>query len=101
MAVQRLRDLAKKCGLNVTQARLQAVGQGDVMLQRFDREHTGDGYLCSGLVSGLTVLDCGDSHLDRDRCSYPLLADNAMIRQARGRLRRAVPQDGLQRGSNQ
>lgn len=46
------------------------------MLQRFDREHTGDGYLCSGLVSGLTVLGCGDSHLDRDRWSYPLLADN-------------------------
>lgn len=70
-------DLARKCGLNVTQARLQAVGQGDVlMLQRFDREHTGDGYLRFGLVSGLTVLDCGDSHLDRDRWSYPLLADN-------------------------
>src|SRR5690606_686194 len=34
------------------------------------------GYLRYGLVSGLTVLDCGDSHLDRDRWSYPLLADN-------------------------
>lgn len=46
------------------------------MLQRFDREHTDKGYLRFGLVSGLTVLDCGDSHLDRDRWSYPLLADN-------------------------
>ena len=70
-------DLAKRCGLNVTQARLQSVGQSDVlMLQRFDREHTEGGYLRFGLVSGLTVLDCGDSHLDRDRWSYPLLADN-------------------------
>jgi serine/threonine-protein kinase HipA len=61
----------------VTQARLQAVGDGDVlMLQRFDREYTDNGYLRFGLVSGLTVLDCGDSHLDRERWSYPLLADN-------------------------
>jgi serine/threonine-protein kinase HipA len=70
-------DLARRCGLNVTRARLQSVGQGDVLLlQRFDREHAEGGYLRFGLVSGLTVLDCGDSHLDRDRWSYPLLADN-------------------------
>lgn len=70
-------DLARRCGLNVTQARLQAVADSDVlMLQRFDREHTDKGYLRFGLVSGLTVLDCGDSHLDRERWSYPLLADN-------------------------
>ncbi len=70
-------DLARRCGLNVTQARLQSVGESDVlMLQRFDRGHTDKGYLRFGLVSGLTVLDCGDSHLDRERWSYPLMADN-------------------------
>lgn len=70
-------DLARRCGLSVTQARLQQVGQSDVlMLQRFDRDYTDKGYLRFGLVSGLTVLDCGDSHLDRERWSYPLLADN-------------------------
>lgn len=70
-------DLARRCGLNVAQARLQSVGSNDVlMLQRFDREYTEDGYLRFGLVSGLTVLDCGDSYLDRERWSYPLLADN-------------------------
>lgn len=70
-------DLARRCGLNVTQARLQSVGESDVlMLQRFDRDHTDKGYLRFGLVSGLTVLDCGDSHLDRERWSYPLMADN-------------------------
>jgi serine/threonine-protein kinase HipA len=70
-------DLAGRCGLNVAQARLQRVGRRDVlMLQRFDRERAEGGYLRFGLVSGLTVLDCGDSHLDRDRWSYPLLADN-------------------------
>ncbi len=70
-------DLARRCGLNVTQARLQTVGDCDVlMLQRFDREYNDKGYLRFGLVSGLTVLDCGDSYLDRERWSYPLLADN-------------------------
>ena len=70
-------ELARRCGLNVTQARLQPVGQSDVlMLQRFDREYTDKGYLRFGLVSSLTVLDSGDSHLDRERWSYPLMADN-------------------------
>jgi serine/threonine-protein kinase HipA len=74
-------DLARRCGLNVTQARLQAVGisgkGSDVlMLQRFDREHSDQGYLRFGLVSGLTVLDSNDSYLNRERWSYPLLADN-------------------------
>lgn len=70
-------ELARRCGLTVAQARLQPVGASDVlMLQRFDREHMDGGYLRFGLVSGLTVLDCGDSHLDRDRWSYPLLADS-------------------------
>ncbi|MDO8280335.1 MAG: HipA domain-containing protein, partial [Burkholderiaceae bacterium] len=70
-------ELARRCGLNVTQARLETVGESDVlMLQRFDRDYTGKGYLRFGLVSGLTVLDCGDSHLDRGRWSYPLMADN-------------------------
>ena len=70
-------DLARRCGMNVTQARLQSVGDSEVlMLQRFDREHSGGGYLRFGLVSGLTVLECGDSHLDRERWSYLLLADN-------------------------
>ena len=70
-------ELARRCGLNVTQARLQTIGDGDVlMLQRFDREYTDKGYLRFGVVSGLTVLDCGDGHLDREHWSYLLLADN-------------------------
>lgn len=68
---------AGRCGLNVAQARLQAVGDSAVlMLRRFDRDYTDQGYLRSGLVSGLTVLDCGDSLLDRKHWSYPLLADD-------------------------
>jgi len=45
------------------------------MVERFDREHTEGGYLRFGLVSGLTMLDSGDTYLDRERWSYPLLAD--------------------------
>ncbi|MCW5624376.1 MAG: HipA domain-containing protein, partial [Burkholderiales bacterium] len=74
-------DLARRCGLNVTQARLERIADNDVlMLERFDREYAetkrGSGYLRFGLVSALTVLDAGDGHLDRERWSYPLLADN-------------------------
>jgi serine/threonine-protein kinase HipA len=74
-------DLARRCGLNVTQARLQAVGTSGkgsdvLMLLRFDREYSDQGYLRFGLVSGLTVLGSDDSYLNRERWSYPLLADN-------------------------
>jgi len=70
-------ELARRCGINTAQARLQTVGDSDVlMLRRFDREHIPGGYLRYGLVSGLTVLDCSDSYLERSRWSYPLLADS-------------------------
>jgi serine/threonine-protein kinase HipA len=74
-------DLARRGGLHVANAQLKAVADTDVlMLQRFDRQYVDDGtdkgYLRFGLVSGLTVLDCGDSYLDRERWSYPLLADH-------------------------
>lgn len=50
-------DLARRCGLNVTQTRLQVVADSDVlMLQRFDHDHTDKGYLRFGVVSGLTVV---------------------------------------------
>jgi serine/threonine-protein kinase HipA len=70
-------ELGGRCGINVCQARLQTVAERDVlMLERFDRQHTEKGYLRFGLVSGLTILDCEDSYVDRERWSYPLLAEN-------------------------
>ncbi len=45
------------------------------MVERFDREYTEGSYLRFGLVSGLTLLDCDENYLDRERWSYPLLAD--------------------------
>jgi len=69
-------ELARRCGLAVCNARLESVAAHDVlMLERFDREYTEGAYLRIGLVSGLTVLDCDDNYLERERWSYPLLAD--------------------------
>jgi len=70
-------ELARRCGLSACKARLQSVGGRDVlMLERFDRQPTEPGYCRLGFVSALTLLDAEDSHLNRDRWSYPLLADN-------------------------
>ena len=69
-------ELARRCGLAVCNARLQPVATHDVlMLERFDRAYTEGAYLRLGLVSGLTVLDCDDNYLERERWSYPLLVD--------------------------
>ncbi len=68
--------LARRCGITVCNSRLEAVGERDVLLlERFDREYTESGYLRFGLVSGLTMLDADEYHMDRERWSYPLLAD--------------------------
>jgi serine/threonine-protein kinase HipA len=69
-------ELARRCGISSCDARLESIGGRDVlMVERFDRQHTEDGYLRFGLVSGLTLLDCDENYLDRERWSYPLLAD--------------------------
>ncbi|MEX2240046.1 MAG: HipA domain-containing protein [Burkholderiales bacterium] len=69
-------ELARRCGITACNARLESIGGRDVLLvERFDRERTEGGYLRYGAVSGLTLLDADDSYLDRERWSYPLLAD--------------------------
>jgi len=69
-------ELARRCGITACNARLQPVAGHDVlMVERFDREYTEGDYLRFGLVSGLTLLDCDDSHVDRERWSYLSLAD--------------------------
>jgi len=68
--------LAARAGIHTARPRLVHVGAHRVlMLERFDRQWADHGYHRFGTVSGLTVLDAGDSHLDRERWSYPLLAD--------------------------
>jgi serine/threonine-protein kinase HipA len=69
-------ELARRCGISACNATLQSVAGRDVlMVERFDREYTDGGYLRFGVVSGLTMLNCDDNYLDRERWSYPLLAD--------------------------
>jgi serine/threonine-protein kinase HipA len=68
--------LARECGIRVAQSRVQAVAGRDVLLvKRFDREKKDGGYLRHRMVSGLTVLRTEDSHRERERWSYALLAD--------------------------
>jgi serine/threonine-protein kinase HipA len=68
--------LARSCDLTTAESRLVAVGGRDVLLvKRFDRERIKEGYLRTRMLSGLTLLGAGDTHLDRDKWSYVLLAE--------------------------
>lgn len=68
--------LARACGLNSAQSRIETVGDRDVLLvRRFDREKTKSGYLRARMISGLTILRTEDTHQHRDRWSYVLLAE--------------------------
>ena len=68
--------LAAACGINVAQSKVVVAGGRDVlMVRRFDREKTEDGYQRARMVSALTLLRTEDSHRDRDRWSYVLLAE--------------------------
>lgn len=76
-------SLAQECGLRVARHRIDAVGGEDVLLvQRFDRTLTAEGYLRHRMVSGLTALGAEDSHGDRAKWSYLLLADELRRRSA-------------------
>jgi len=69
-------ELAKRSGIATPATRLQAVGGQDVlMIARFDREYSPKGYFRFGLVSALTLLRGDEDYLNRERWSYPLLAD--------------------------
>jgi len=76
--------LAQQCGMRVARHRLETVAGQDVLLvQRFDRTLTAQGYLRHRMVSGLTALGAEDSHGDRAKWSYLLLADELRRRSAR------------------
>lgn len=84
-----LQLLARECGLNAADSRIESVGGRDVLLvRRFDREWSGDGYHRHRMVSALTLLQSEDSPSDRGRWSYLLLADEVRRVSAR-------PQDDL------
>jgi serine/threonine-protein kinase HipA len=68
--------LAARCGIRVPEARTELVGYAHVLLvKRFDRDRTSEGYRRSRFVSALTVLDAEDTVTNRVNWSYLLLAD--------------------------
>jgi serine/threonine-protein kinase HipA len=69
--------LGRECGICTAESRVSRIGGRDVLLvKRFDRLPTGSGsYRRARMLSALTLLRTGDSHQDRDRWSYVLLAE--------------------------
>jgi serine/threonine-protein kinase HipA len=69
--------LARECGLSSAESRVIQVGGRDVLLvKRFDRILATHGaHRRARMLSALTLLRTGDSHQDRDRWSYILLAE--------------------------
>jgi serine/threonine-protein kinase HipA len=66
--------LAKACGITVPDLRLLTVGDKDVLLvRRFDRRKTAQGYLRFGFLSALSLMEWDER--DRTLWSYPALAD--------------------------
>ncbi len=68
--------LAAECGLHAAESRVVQVGDRDMLLvRRFDRARTRDGYRRARMLSALTLLRAGDTYQDRERWSYVILAE--------------------------
>src|SRR6185437_16406607 len=68
--------LARECGISVAESRVERVADKDVLLiKRFDREKTTDGYLRARMISGLTVLRAEEAAAAREGWSYVLLVE--------------------------
>ncbi|MFT3804737.1 MAG: HipA domain-containing protein [Burkholderiaceae bacterium] len=68
--------LARSCGLATAESRVVEVAGRDVLLvKRFDRERSPDGYRRARMVSALTLLRAEDTYRSRDKWSYVLLAE--------------------------
>jgi serine/threonine-protein kinase HipA len=68
--------VSRACGLTTAESRVVEVAGRDVLLvKRFDRERTEDGYQRARMVSALTLLRAEDTYQSRDKWSYVLLAE--------------------------
>ena len=68
--------LARECGIEVAESRIESVAGRDVLLiERFDRHKTATGYTRARMISGLTVLRADESPQTRTRWSYVVLAE--------------------------
>lgn len=68
--------LARECGLSVaTGKRVTVAGKDVVLIRRFDREKTEQGYLRARMASGLTLMHSEDTPDARQDWSYIRLAE--------------------------
>ena len=68
--------LARECGLNTAESRIETVGTKDVLLvRRFDRERAAKGYTRARMVSGLTLLRADEAPQARQNWSYLILVE--------------------------
>lgn len=68
--------LARECGITTAESRIDSVGGKDVLLvKRFDREKTVEGYTRARMVSGLTVLRADEAPEARQNWSYVILVE--------------------------
>ena len=66
--------LARACGLTTAESRITQIGGKDVLLvKRFDREKTEQGYLRARMISGLTLLRTDETA--RENWSYVSMAE--------------------------
>lgn len=71
-----LLKLAKKCGLQVADSKIVSIANKEVLLvKRFDREYSQQGYLRHRMISALTLLQSDDDPSLYSNWSYLLLAD--------------------------
>lgn len=69
-------ELARECGIHPAKTKLVTVGDRDVLLvKRFDREKRDSGYRRARMLSALTLLRAEDTHQNRSKWSYVLLAE--------------------------
>jgi serine/threonine-protein kinase HipA len=69
-------ELGRECGLHTVESRITTIGDRDaLLLKRFDRQKTVNGYRRARMLSALTLLRAEDTHHDRDKWSYILLAE--------------------------
>lgn len=69
-------ELARACGIHTADTRLTSIGDRDALLvRRFDRGWTSQGYRRARMLSALTLLRAEDTHTDRAKWSYVLLAE--------------------------
>lgn len=68
--------LARACGINAAQSRIETVAGRDVLLiKRFDREKTPNGYARAHMISSLTLLRADEAPEMRTRWSYVILVE--------------------------